>query len=202
MEQAAKFVVVGTKEEDKEKTKESSKSPAISLLQGLGFGLVFGFLLQKGGVAKYDILLGALLFTDFTVVKIMLTAVIVGMVGIFSMYAMGLVKLHLKPTRYAANVVGGILFGVGFGLYGYCPGTGGVALGQGSFDAIAGIVGLMAGSYLFAELSRSLESKFMKVGYRGKLMIPDLLKVRLYPFLFVMVPMLFLLLWGIDRIGK
>lgn len=197
-EKASKFVLV----DSEEKSNEKAKSPAISLLQGLGFGLVFGFLLQKGGVAKYDILLGALLFTDFTVVKIMLTAVIVGMVGIFSLYAMGLVKLHVKPTRYAANIIGGLLFGVGFALFGYCPGTGGTALGQGNYDAIPGIVGLMAGSFVFAEVSRPLDNTLMKWGYRGEIMFPDLLKVRLYPFLFVMVPLLLLVLWGVEKIGK
>jgi uncharacterized protein len=195
---APKFVLVEGKEEEK----KGAKSPAVALLQGLGFGLIFGFLLQKGGVAKYDILLGALLFTDFTVVKIMLTAVIVGMVGIFSMHAAGLVKLHVKPTRYLANTVGGLLFGVGFALYGYCPGTGAAALGQGSLDTVTGILGLMAGSYLFAEISRSLDNKFMKIGYRGKLMLPDLINARMYPFLFVMVPLLILILWGVEKIGK
>jgi uncharacterized membrane protein YedE/YeeE len=197
-ERVQKFVIVEGKEDDKDK----ANAPALSLVQGLGFGLIFGFLLQKGGVAKYDILLGALLFTDATVVKVMLTAVIVGMVGIFSMYALGLVKLHVKPTRYAANLIGGLLFGVGFALFGYCPGTGGAALGQGNYDVIAGIVGLMAGSFLFAEASRSLEKKFMKLGYRGMITFPDLLKVRLYPFIFVVVPILILALWGVEKIGK
>ncbi|MGZ8531328.1 MAG: YeeE/YedE thiosulfate transporter family protein [Candidatus Binatia bacterium] len=194
---AQKFMKVEAKEEDKDK----AKSPALSLVQGLVFGLIFGFLLQKGGVAKYDILLGALLFTDATVAKVMLSAIIVGMVGIFSMYALGLVKLHVKPTRYAANIIGGLLFGVGFALFGYCPGTGGAALGQGNYDVIAGIVGLMAGSFLFAEASRSLEKKFMKLGYRGNIMFPELLNVRLYPFIFVVVPILMLVLWGVEKIG-
>ena len=56
---------------------------------------------------------------DFTVVKVMLTAIIVGCVGVFSLHALGLVKLHVKPTRYAANILGGLIFGVGFGLIGY-----------------------------------------------------------------------------------
>lgn len=178
---------------------EKEKTP-ILLIQGLLFGLIFGFLLQKGGVAKYDILLGALLFTDFTVIKVMLTAVIVGMIGVFSMHALGLVKLHVKPTRYGPNIIGGLIFGVGFGLMGYCPGTGAAALGQGNYDAIAGLIGLIAGSFLFAEASRSLENKFMKWGYRGKIMIPDLLKIRLYTFLSIFVPALIFILWGVGKL--
>lgn len=91
------------------------------LVLGLGFGIVFGFLLQKCGVGKYEVLMGQYLFTDFTVVKIMLTAITVGMVGIFWMRSWGLVKLHVKPTNVASNIAGGLLFGVGLGLLGRAP---------------------------------------------------------------------------------
>ena len=120
---------------DHEQDEEDAPGKPDSLPQlvlGFIFGIVFGFLLQKGGVAKYEVLTGQFLLTDFTVLKVMLTAVVVGMVGIFSMHAMGLVKLHVKPTHYAANITGGALFGAGLGLLGYCPGTGAAALGQGN----------------------------------------------------------------------
>ncbi|MGZ8291621.1 MAG: YeeE/YedE thiosulfate transporter family protein [Telluria sp.] len=160
------------------------------LVLGFVFGIAFGFLLQKGGVAKYEVLLGSLLLTDFTVMKIMLTAILVGMIGIFSMHALGLVKLHVKPTRYAANVIGGLVFGAGFALLGYCPGTGAAALGQGNLDAIAGIGGLLAGSYVYAELSRPLGSTVLAWGNRGGIMLPDLFGMRLLPFLALFTPML------------
>ena len=118
------------------------------LALGLLFGVVFGFLLQKGGVAKYHVLLGVLLLEDFTVIKVMLSAIVVGMLGVFTLHAMGLVELHIKPTRYAANILGGLLFGVGFALMGYCPGTGAAALGQGNYDAIAGSSGYWQGHTL------------------------------------------------------
>ena len=169
---------------------EEKPNAAVQLALGLFFGLIFGFLLQKGGVAKYHILIGVLLLEDFTVVKVMLTAIIVGAVGVFAMHALGLVKLHVKPTRYAANVVGGLIFGVGFGLIGYCPGTGAAALGQGNWDAIPGIAGLMIGSYLFAEASGWLDKTLLKVGDRGKMMLPEMVGLRLPIFLFIFVPLL------------
>ncbi|TXF98911.1 DUF6691 family protein [Massilia arenae] len=177
---------------------DKSDSPR-QLVLGLFFGIVFGFLLQKGGVAKYDVLLGALLLTDFTVMKIMLTAILVGMIGIFAMHARGLVKLHLKPTKYAANVIGGLAFGAGFALIGYCPGTGAAALGQGNLDAIAGIAGLLAGSYLFAELSRNLGTNLLAWGDRGCIQLPDLIGVRIMPFLIVFAPLLGVALWLLYR---
>jgi uncharacterized membrane protein YedE/YeeE len=181
---------------EKKKTKPDS---AKQLMLGFIFGIVFGFLLQKGGVAKYEVLMGALLLTDFTVMKIMLTAIVVGMIGIFSMHALGLVQLHVKPTRYAANIIGGLIFGAGFALLGYCPGTGAAAVGQGNYDAIVGVMGLLAGSYLYAEMSGYLDSTLLKWGTRGKIMLPDLMGVRLVPFIICFIPLLTLALFGIGR---
>lgn len=185
-----------------QKDTPAKKGVVNQLLLGLLFGLIFGFLLQKGGVAKYHILLGVLLLEDFTVIKVMLTAIIVGCIGVFSLHALGLVKLHVKPTRYAANILGGLIFGIGFGLMGYCPGTGAAALGQGNWDAIAGIAGLMLGSYLFAEASGWLDKSLMKIGDRGKLTLPEVVGVKLPVFLLVFVPLLIAALFAVDRFAN
>lgn len=91
-------------------------------------------------MGTYHILIGQLLFQDWTVIKVMATAV-VGMVGIFTLHHFALVNLHVKPTQIGPNVFGGLLFGVGFALIGYCLGTVAVALGQGSWDAVFGMLG-------------------------------------------------------------
>lgn len=171
------------------KADEKPGSPAKQLALGLLFGIAFGFLLQKGGVAKYHVLIGVLLLEDFTVVKVMLTAIVVGMVGIFTLNAFGLVKLHVKPTKLAANILGGLVFGVGFALLAYCPGTGAAALGQGNYDAIAGVLGLMLGSYLFAEASGLLGRTVEKWGDKGKLTLPEVLHVSSRTVVFVLVPL-------------
>jgi hypothetical protein len=141
------------------------------------FGLAFGFLLQKGGVGKFNVLIGQLLLQDFTVAKVMLTAIVVGMFGVFTLHHFGKVNLHLKPTRIGANVIGGLLFGAGFALLGYCPGTVAVALGQGSWDALFGMAGLVAGSWVFAELSGWSKRTVEKWGDLGKVLLPDLLRL-------------------------
>lgn len=182
-------------------TPEKKEFSTRQLVLGTVFGVLFGFLLQKGGVAKYHVLIGSLLLEDFTVVKVMLAAIIVGSIGIFSLHALGLVKLHVKPTRYGANIIGGLIFGVGFALMGYCPGTGAAALGQGNLDAMSAIIGLMIGSYLFAEVSGRLEKTVMKWGDRGKLMLPELVRVSLATFLMLWIPMLLIILVAVDRIN-
>ena len=121
------------------------------IVLALLLGASFGFLLQKGGVAKYDILMGALLLEDFTVFKVMLSAIFSGMIGVAILYKLGWVELHIKPLRYVANTIGGLVFGVGFALAGYCPGTEAAAIGQGNYDAIVSGAGMLVGSYLFAE---------------------------------------------------
>ena len=150
---------------------------ASKLMIGAAFGLAFGFLLQKGGVGKFHILIGQLLLQDFTVAKVMLTAIVVGMIGIFTLHHFAQVNLHIKPTRIGANIIGGLLFGAGFALIGYCPGTAAAALGQGSWDALFGMTGLVAGSWMFAELSGWTERTVEKWGDLGKVLLPDLLHI-------------------------
>ena len=196
-------LVIPAESDDEKRAYDAGKpdSPR-QLVLGLVFGVVFGFLLQKSGVARYEVLMGQLLLTDFTVIKVMVTAIVVGMVGVFSLHALGLVELHVKPTHYAANIAGGLLFGVGLGVLGYCPGTGVAALGQGNYDAIAGILGLMAGSYLFAETSGFIGSTIEKIGSRGRIMLPDLLGMKRAGFIVLFVPLLVLGLFVVARLGE
>jgi len=150
-------------------------SPAARIFTGIAFGFIFGLLLQKGGVGTYHILIGQLLLQDWTVVKIMLTAIVVGMIGIFTLHHFAKVNLHPKPTKLAPNIVGGLLFGAGFALIGYCPGTAAAAVGQGSWDALFGMAGLVAGSWLYAEMSGTLKQTIEKWGNLGKLTFYNLL---------------------------
>lgn len=171
-----------------EKPKERAAAPA--LFVAALFGLAFGFLLQKGGVGKYHILVGQLLLQDFTVAKVMLTAIVTGMIGVLTLHHFGKVKLHLKPTRVGANVIGGLIFGAGFALMGYCPGTAAAALGQGSWDAAFGMVGLVAGSWLFAEISGWSKRNIEQWGDYGKIQLPDLLPMPRGVFIVVFAMLL------------
>lgn len=167
-----------TREVKQSNPADESKMPRHQILQAILFGVLFGFLLQKGGVAKYHVLIGSLLLQDFTVFKVMLTAMVVGMLGLFPLYWLGKIELRIKPTRYAAVIIGGLIFGAGFALNGYCPGTGAAALGQGNWDALFMIAGMVAGSWLYAEFSATSKETLEKWGDRGKLLIPDLLRLN------------------------
>ncbi len=159
---------------------EAVIAPAPKLILAVIAGLAFGFLLQKGGAAKFNILIGQLLLQDWTVAKIMLSAIVVGMLGIYPMHAAAKVNLHLKPTRFGPQIIGGLVFGAGFALMGYCPGTAAAALGQGNFNALFGMGGLVLGSYLYAEMSGWL--KAMNWKDIGKVTLADAIKVPRLPF--------------------
>jgi len=188
--------------------KQSTEKPAPpvaaapKLLAGVIFGLAFGFLLQKGGVGKFNILIGQLLLQDWTVVKIMLTAIIVGMIGVFTLHHFAKVNLHIKPTRIGSNIIGGLLFGAGFALMGYCPGTAAAALGQGSWDALFGMTGLVAGSWIFAEFSASLKKTLEKWGDLGKVLLPDLLRVPRGVFVVIFAALLTVGLFVLERVSS
>ncbi len=170
------------------------------LLGGIVFGFVFGFLLQKGGVGTYHILVGQLLLQDWTVVKVMLTAVVVGMAGVSVLRHFGKAKLHLKPTRLGPNIIGGLVFGAGFALLGYCPGTAAAALGQGSWDALFGMAGLVAGSWLYAEFSGALRKTAVNWGDLGKVTLPDLFRLPRGPFIVMLVLALTATLFLLEKL--
>jgi uncharacterized membrane protein YedE/YeeE len=148
------------------------------LLYGLITGTLFGFFLQKGRVLRYDKQLGALRLMDMTIVKFMLSTVLVGMVGIYILKDLGSVKLSVKPTNLGANIIGGLIFGAGWGLLGYCPGTSAGALGEGRWDSLWGILGMLVGAGVFAEVYPVLKTSILTWGKLGKITVPQVLGVN------------------------
>jgi hypothetical protein len=172
------------------------------LVWGFVFGIVFGFLLQKGGVTKYDVILGQLLLEDFTVIKIMLSAVITGMIGIHLMKSLGWVQLNPKSGSWGKNAIGGLIFGLGFALLGYCPGTIAGAIGNGYLDAlVGGLAGILLGSGLFAAAYPRLRGGILKKGDFGNLTLPRLLKVNDWIVIIPLSGLLILLLYLMERAG-
>lgn len=145
-----------------------------TLLLGAVTGLVFGFLLQKGGVTRYNTIVNQFRFRDFTVLKTMLTAIVVGAIGVYAMLQLGLIKgLSVKGAELAMNAGGGLIFGVGMVLLGYCPGTALAAVGQGSRDAGVGIAGALVGAAVYAEVYPFLARTLEPIGKLGKITFAD-----------------------------
>lgn len=155
-----------------------------TLLLGALTGLVFGFLLHKGGVTQYNVIVNQFRFLDFTILKTMLTAIVVGSIGIYAMLQLGLIKgLSVKPAELAMNAGGGLIFGVGMVVLGYCPGTALAAIGQGSRDAIAGVLGAVVGAAIYAEAYPALDRLVAPIGKFGKITFPEV--TNLSPWVFI-----------------
>lgn len=147
--------------------------PTWRLALGLAAGLLFGILLQKGRVAKFEVILGQFLGRDFTVVKIMASAVIVGAIGVYALQAFGYAGLHIKPLVWGGLLFGGILFGIGMATLGYCPGTGVAACGEGRKDAWFGLLGMMTGAACYVFFYPTFSKLAKSLGDAGKVTLPE-----------------------------
>jgi len=171
------------------------------LVYGLVTGLLFGFLLQKGRVLRYDKQLGALRLQDMTIVKFMLSSVVVGMVGVYLLSDLGLAKLSIKATILGPIILGALIFGFGWGLLGYCPGTSMGALGEGRWDALWGIFGMIVGAGLFAEAYPSLEKTVYTWGNLGRITLPQVLGVSHWVIIPLFLAGALWLFWWLEKRG-
>jgi uncharacterized membrane protein YedE/YeeE len=156
---------------------------------GLVTGLLFGFLLQKGEVLRFERQISFMLLKDMTIIKFMMSAVLVGMVGIYACHAVGLISLSIKATNLAAIVVGGLLFGIGWAIAGYCPGTSVGALAEGRVHALWSILGMLTGAAFYAEAYPLMKQTLLTWGNFGKITLPQVLGlspwVIIVPFILV-----------------
>ena len=146
-------------------------SRAFFLALLIGFG--FGFALERAGFSSSRRLAGVFYFTDMAVVKVMFSALITAMLGLSYLVAFGWIQLDqifLMPTIYGAQIVGGLLFGVGFVMGAWCPGTAAAGLAAGRIDALVFLLGTIGGSILFNELFPVIRSLYT-AGDQGAQMV-------------------------------
>ncbi|MEQ1773517.1 MAG: YeeE/YedE thiosulfate transporter family protein [Burkholderiales bacterium] len=148
-----------------------------ALILAVIFGFAFGWLLHRGRVADYNTIVRQFLFKDFTVLKVMLTAIIVGGIGVFILVQLGYAKFHIKPADLLAITLGAGLFGIGMVLYGYCPGTALAAIGAGSVHAFVGAFGMILGGILYALSFDWVSQAILPVWAMGKVQLHQLIGV-------------------------
>lgn len=148
------------------------------LILGLFTGILFGILLHKGQVTKYHKIVGQFLLTDFAVLKVMLSAVVVESIGVYLIVGVNTAELHIKPLLMGGVVLGAVIFGIGMATLGYCPGTCVAAVEHGRIDAlIGGIFGGIVGAGLYAHFYPFFKETVLKWGVFGKLTFPQVLNV-------------------------
>lgn len=158
-----------------------------SLIVALVIGFFFGFFLERGGLGDPHKLVGVFYCTDFTVPKVMFTAILVASSGLYLLSDLKLLdmdKMWIVPTYFWPQITGGFLFGLGFLVSGYCPGTSVAGLASGRTDALAAMIGMVAGSLAFAFLYPFLESFYMSAGM-GAITLPNLFKTDHWIIMFI-----------------
>lgn len=152
----------------------------MSFSAALIVGIFFGFILQKVGFTRYSKIVNVYRFTDLSVLKFMLTAIVVGSVGIYLLRDLGLVNLTgSTPTYLVGNFVGALLFGAGMALAGFCPGTCFAGIGRGNLDyLIPGVLGFLTGAILFGVTYAQVFPVISAIANYGVTYMPDMFNVN------------------------
>lgn len=150
----------------------------MTLLTGFLIGCAFGAILYLGGASSYRKILGTLLLKDMTIIKLMMTAIGVGSLGVYLLDLGGLANMSIKPTYVWGVVAGGTIFGIGWAISGYCPGTCVVGSSEGKKDAIATLIGGLVGAGIFAMSFPVIDKVFLQSANYGKITIVELLGVN------------------------
>ncbi|MDO9230653.1 MAG: YeeE/YedE thiosulfate transporter family protein [Syntrophales bacterium] len=171
------------------------------LLTGAVTGILFGFFMQKAQVIRYDRQLAALRLQDMTIVKFMLSTILVAMVGIYLLFDLGLIKLSVKPLILGGNVLGGLIFGLGWGIVGYCPATAMGALGEGRYDSAFGLLGMLLGAGLYAEAYPLMKETVLTWGNFGKITLPAALGINHWIVIVILVAVFIALFRWFEKKG-
>jgi uncharacterized membrane protein YedE/YeeE len=145
-----------------------------TLTIGFLIGCAFGAILYMGGATSYRRILGTLLLKDMWIIKLMCTAIGVGTLGIWLLDLNGLANLSIKPAYLGGVAMGGIIFGIGWAVSGYCPGTCVVGASEGKWDAIFTVIGGLVGAAIFAVAYPVVEAALLEPLDFGKVTLQDI----------------------------
>ncbi|MCG6552217.1 MAG: YeeE/YedE family protein [Candidatus Magnetominusculus sp. LBB02] len=149
-----------------------------SLYGGLLLGFLLGIVLQKGRLGKYDIVSGMFRMQDFTFWRVGTPLLMFGMALVYFFKDIGVIELYLPRTVILAQLFGGVLFGAGLAIAGYCPAIAAAALGEGAIDAFVAMLGFVGGSILYAEMyDGSKLDKMVSYIDLGRVTFPDMFLV-------------------------
>ncbi len=142
----------------------------VNILFGLTTGFIFGYILSRTGVTKYPRVMGMLLLKDFKILKFMLTAVTSSMILFYLLGDLGLLKITLKNLDWG-KLVGGLIFGTGMGLLGYCPGTMMARIGEGKKEAVFAVFGMALGIFIYALTIKPVKEYLLTPEINGDLSV-------------------------------
>ncbi len=119
------------------------------MLETILLGFIFGSILQYAKLNRFNTISGIAILKDLTVAKAIALAIGIGAILLNIAIGLGWADYHIKPFILGGIMVGGLIFGAGMAILGYCPGTLAVSLGEGSMDALLGIIGGLIGGVVY-----------------------------------------------------
>jgi uncharacterized protein len=176
----------------------------ISLLFAVIIGIFFGLFLERGGLGDPHKLTGVFYLTDFTVPKVMFTAILVAAAGLYVLSDIGLLdmsRVWIVPTFFWPQIVGGAIFGVGFVVSGYCPGTAVTGFASGRLDALVALAGIAAGSLVFAVLYPNVEGFYMSSSME-KAVLPAILGLSHWVVIAVLAVLAAVMFFAMEKYEK
>jgi len=175
-----------------------------SLIAAFVLGLGFGFALERAGFGSARKLAAQFYLYDMSVFKVMFTAIVTAMLGVTYLGWIGWLDLslvYLVPTHLGPQILGGLVLGVGFVVGGYCPGTSVAALATGRIDAILYALGILAGTFVYAEVYPWIKD-FVNSGAMGQVTLPQIFDIPWGLVVFAVVAIAVVGFWGAASIER
>ncbi len=169
-----------------------------SLIVAFLIGIGFGFFLEQAGFGSAKKLTDQFYFKDMAVFRVMFTAIVTTLLGLFYLGWAGVVDLSLvyvANTYLLPQIVGGLLLGIGFTVGGYCPGTSMVAIATGKLDSLVFVAGIFAGILVIGSAWPGIEG-FANSTDLGRLTLPEVLHLPFGAVVFLVVLMALGGFWG------
>ncbi len=175
-----------------------------NLIMAVVLGLFFGFFLERGGLGNPHRLTGVFYLSDFAVPKAMFTAILVAATGLCLLSDLKLLdmsRVWIIPTFFWPQLAGGALFGLGYVVSGYCPGTAVAGFASGRLDAFVTMIGIGFGSVLFAAVFPWIEG-FYKASSMGQVTLPEWMGMNHWALLAILVVIAGSAFYAMERFGK
>lgn len=145
-----------------------------AIVKGFIVGGLFGAALFLGGLANPDKIIGTLRLKDFHAMRTIALFVIVGMLGTWILDILGIANFSVKPATTVTVLIGGALLGIGFGMTGYCPGTGLACAAAGRLDAVVTVLGMFFGALVFIFIYPAIVEPMDKIADYGAKTLPEI----------------------------
>ncbi len=169
---------------------------------GLLSGIAFGYVIQRVGATNADKMARAHLMIEPEIPRFMLLTVALAAIGLLGLQSAGVGRSLIIPTSLVATGLGGILFGLGWGLTGYCPGTTWAAVGEGRMDAFFALLGGLAGTAVFSHFHEQLIPLLHAPTNLGPITLADWFGGSKTMGVIVLVVVFALVIWAIGIFWK